>query len=228
MLWGHRRTHTRANNMPICHQKTHILISLSPKQLTRCDRFDVFRQHSPLMKPRDNDSYLVREPASSICQLVHPGIELSWVEAFLNTENNVHYVYLAVVWESAVYNLFCFLKQKQEQNDNAVKLRLHRRAMETSSPHRDGKHVRASPEKTLTVISVCHALYKAYVNTVSFKFAALRVCCGFTPDEITSATRQTQLSATHLLCQPANHQSHYRLPFYRKGFTDECWHQHQE
>uniref|UniRef100_A0A671W791 Uncharacterized LOC115594348 n=1 Tax=Sparus aurata TaxID=8175 RepID=A0A671W791_SPAAU len=76
-------------------------LQLSDKNLTRCDRFDVFRQHSPLMKPRDNDSYL----------------------------------------------------QKQEQNDNAVKLRLHRRAMETSSPHRDGKHVRASPEKTLTVIS---------------------------------------------------------------------------
>ena len=124
--------------------------------------------------------------------------------------------------------LFVFLKQRQEQNDNAVKLRLHRRAVETSSPHRDGKLAEASPEKTLTVISVCHALYKAYVNTVSFKFTALRICCGFTPNEITSAARQTQLSATHLFCQTANHQSHRRLPFYRKGLTDECWHQHWE
>ncbi|KAM8741126.1 SAM domain-containing protein SAMSN-1b [Acanthopagrus schlegelii] len=76
-------------------------LQLADKNLTRCDRFDVFRQHSPLMKPRDNDSYL----------------------------------------------------QRQEQNDNAVKLRLHRRAVETSSPHRDGKLADASPEKTLTVIS---------------------------------------------------------------------------
>ncbi|XP_038565413.1 SAM domain-containing protein SAMSN-1b isoform X1 [Micropterus salmoides] len=51
--------------------------------------------------------------------------------------------------------------QKPEQIGDPTKVRLQRREKETSS-HSDRKHVKASPEKTLTAISVCHALHKAY------------------------------------------------------------------
>ncbi|XP_044079475.1 SAM domain-containing protein SAMSN-1b [Siniperca chuatsi] len=74
-------------------------LQLSQNTLTRFGRFDVFKQHSPLMKPQDNRSSL----------------------------------------------------QKQEQNGDPTRLRLQRREMETSS-HSDRKHVKASPEKTLTAI----------------------------------------------------------------------------
>lgn len=184
MLWGHREnTHTQADNMPICHQKTHILISLLPKQLTRFGRFDAFRQPSPLMKPQDNGSSLVREPSSSICQLVLLGISLSQTTSTLRQirplENRRQKSYSLFGSCAGALYLQCvfFLKQKQEQNVDPTQLRQKRREMETSS-HSDGKHVKVSPEKTPTAISVCRALYKAYVNTATFKFMTPRICCG--------------------------------------------------
>ncbi|KAM7398576.1 hypothetical protein PAMA_006467 [Pampus argenteus] len=51
----------------------------------------------------------------------------------------------------------------QKQNDEATKPRLQGREMETSSQS-DRRNIKASLEKTLTDIIVCHALHKAHVN----------------------------------------------------------------
>lgn len=60
---------------------------------------------------------------------------------------------------------------KQEQNGEETNPRLQRREMESSSQS-EKRHIKASPEKTLTAIIVCHALCKAYANTTGFKFTA--------------------------------------------------------
>ena len=101
--------------MPICHQITHNLISLLSKQLTRFGRFDAFRQHSPLMKPQDNGSSLVREESLSLQEFSfwkHPPHQAK--DDF--SRENVHCVYLAVAGEPSIYTLFCFSNRSRMVN----------------------------------------------------------------------------------------------------------------
>lgn len=70
-----------------------------------------------------------------------------------------------------------FFKQKKEQNGDENKVWLRRKDIETSS-HLDRKLVKAPAEKTLTAITVCHAIYKAYAITTNQKLVAFCIYCG--------------------------------------------------
>lgn len=208
-LWGHRENkHTQAHNMPICHQKTHSLISFLPKQLTRFGRFDASEQLSPSMKPQDNGSALVREPNSHVCQLFELGFQLSHWRHTKTDRDCPPRLFGSCRGEFCLQRVL-FLKQ--EQNGDPGQLRLQRGETETSS------HVKASPEKTLTAIIVCHALRKR----VMLMRPAL------SPWPFGPHTCSLRLHKDHSVCLTAERSNQNILPphlgqkwlqFYNKGY----------
>lgn len=147
---------------PSVTTKTHTLISLSRKQLTRSGRFEASGLPSPQMKPSDNGSALVRDPTTSICQRVHRGICTS-MPVINIIHNQIRFL------EKLFLPCALFSQLKQDEKSNPTK---PQRRDTGTSPQSDGKQVEASPEKTLTAITVCHALCTAFTNAPSFGLVA--------------------------------------------------------